>query len=291
MRHLTAVLVFVSFLCVRAVSGQSANPGAAPGGFVELEGSRLYYEECGSGPDAVVLLHDGGANSGVWNWVWPLFCQRFHTIRYDRRGFGHSPETTKPYYEANDVAALLRDRKISRAALIASSHGGEVAMNFALRYGEQVSDLVLVGPAASGFAYSEHFLLRERDTWHSNKVDELIEATLHDPYLIVPSHDEAHKRLRDLLSASPQDLTHTDMPLPEKPVLPRLHELHMPTLILVGSADIADNHAVSGALVMAIPQAMRIVVPDTGHLMYLEKPEVFFGLVDRFLTAHRFPTR
>jgi HNH endonuclease len=51
---------------------------------------------------------------------------------------------------------------------------------------------------------------------------------------------------------------------------------------------IADNQAIAGALVMAIPGATRVVVPDAGHLMYLEKPEVFSGLVSAFLTAHAF---
>jgi pimeloyl-ACP methyl ester carboxylesterase len=88
------------------------------------------------------------------------------------------------------------------------------------------------------------------------------------------------------MESAPQDLTHADMPLPEKPVLPRVQDLRMPTLILNGSGDIADNHAVAGALVMAIPEATRIVVPDTGHLMYLEKPAEFFTLVSTFLIAN-----
>ena len=268
--------------------GQTANSETPRSGYVEVDGSRLYFEECGSGPETVVLLHDGVANSGVWNWTWPSFCKQYHTIRYDRRGYGRSPETKKPYYEADDLAALLHDRKISHAALVASSHGGEVAMNFALRYGAYVSELVLVGPAASGFAYSEHFLMRERETWKSDKLPDLIDATLRDPCLIVPGHDDAKKRLRAILEAAPQDLTHSDMPLPEKPVLPRVQELRMPVLILIGSGDIADNNAIAGALATLIPGAMRIVVPDTGHLMYLEKPDEFFSLVDRFLTAHGF---
>jgi 3-oxoadipate enol-lactonase len=40
------------------------------------------------------------------------------------------------------------------------------------------------------------------------------------------------------------------------------------------------------ALVMAIPGAMRIVVPDTGHLMYIENPDEFFKRVSSFLIAH-----
>jgi pimeloyl-ACP methyl ester carboxylesterase len=79
-----------------------------------------------------------------------------------------------------------------------------------------------------------------------------------------------------------------DMPLPEKPVFPYVQNLRTPTLILIDSADIADNQAAAGALVMAIPGAVRVVVPYTGHLMYLEKPEVFFSLVSGFLNTHDF---
>ena len=43
------------------------------------------------------------------------------------------------------------------------------------------------------------------------------------------------------------------MPLPEKLIFPRVREIRVPTLILVGSGDIADNQAIVGALVMAIP--------------------------------------
>jgi 3-oxoadipate enol-lactonase len=55
---------------------------------------------------------------------------------------------------------------------------------------------------------------------------------------------------------------------------------------LVGSGDAADNHAVAGALAMAIHGASWVVVPDTGHLMYLEKPNEFSSVVSAFLTAH-----
>ena len=269
--------------------GWAQNPARqSPGGYVAVDGSRLYYEECGTGPEAVVLLHDGLAHSAVWDDAWPALCKRYHTIRYDRRGFGRSPETKKPYYPADDLATLLHDRKISHAAIVGSSNGGQVAMQFALRYGEYVSDLVLVGSAAFDFAYSEHFMKRERETWSSDKAPELIDATLRDPYVIVAGHEEAKKRLRAILEAAPQDLTHSDMPLPEKPVLPRVHELRMPVLILIGSGDIGDNHAIAGVLATLIPGAMRVVVPDAGHLMYLEKPDEFFALVDKFLVVHGF---
>jgi hypothetical protein len=65
--------------------------------FVEVHGGRLYYEECGTGTQTVELIHDGVVDSQVWNDVWPDFCRHFHTVRYDRRGFGRSPAATTWY--------------------------------------------------------------------------------------------------------------------------------------------------------------------------------------------------
>src|SRR5215470_12475955 len=107
-----------------------AHPGATAesprgGSFVEVQGSKLYYEECGSGQEVVVLIHDGVVNSAVWDDVWPEFCRHFHSIRYDRRGYGRSPAAIGWYSEIDDLAGLLRHLKISRAVLVGSSHGGE----------------------------------------------------------------------------------------------------------------------------------------------------------------------
>ena len=285
MKTYASTLLFILILRVGLLSAQTASPTIPPASFVEVDGSRLYYEECGTGPKAVVLLHDGVVNSAIWDDVWPTFCKQFHVIRYDRRGYGRSPATKKPYFEADDVAALLGDRKVSQAALVASSHGGNIALSFALRYPAQVSELVLIGPEAEGFPYSEHFVMAQV-AFQGAK--DPTEVRVQNTYFILPGNDAAREHLRRLLKASPQDHKHNDMPLPEKPTFPYVQDLRVPTLILIGSGDIADNQAVVGALVMAIPGAARVVVPDTGHLLYLEKPEIFSSLVSGFLNSHGF---
>jgi pimeloyl-ACP methyl ester carboxylesterase len=177
------------------------------------------------------------------------------------------------------------DRKVSQAALAASSHGGDIALSFSLRYPAQASGLVLVGPQAQGFPYSEHFAMAQMAFQNAK---DATEVRAQNTWFIVPGNDAARDHLRRLLNASPQDHKHSDMPLPEKPVFPYVRQLRMPTMILIGSGDIADNQAVAGALLMAIPGAARVVVPDTGHLMYVEKPEVFSSLVSGFLKSHGF---
>ena len=128
MKILAPILLSISFLGVGVLGAQSSGSANPAGPFVEVDGSRLYYEECGAGPKAVILLHDGVVNSAVWDDVWPALCKQFHVIRYDRRGYGRSPATKKPYYEADDVAAIIRDRRVSQAALVGSSHGGNIAL-------------------------------------------------------------------------------------------------------------------------------------------------------------------
>ena len=281
----STLVVFSALLGVGVLYAQSTVSANAPGSFVEVEGSRLYYEECGKGPKAVILLHDGVVNSAVWDDVWPSLCKQFHVIRYDRRGYGHSLATKKPYYEADDVAAIIRDRKIAQAALVGSSHGGNIALSVALRYPEQISHLVLVGPEADGFPYSEHFIMAQMEL---QEAKDPVEVRAKNAYFIAPGNDAAREHLRKLLNAFPQDHKHDDMPLPEKPAFPYVRDLRVPTLILTGSADIADNQAVSGALVMSIPGAARVVVPGAGHLLYLERPDLFSSIVINFLTSHGF---
>src|SRR5215471_6262408 len=115
------VLVAAALLGSASANAQSAPPH---GSFLEVDGAKLYYEECGSAPQAVVLIHDGVLDSAVWDDVWPEFCKHFHTIRYDRRGYGRSPVATAGYYATDDLAAILHHLQLKRVAIVGSSHGG-----------------------------------------------------------------------------------------------------------------------------------------------------------------------
>lgn len=258
------------------------------GFFVEVEGSKLYYEECGNGPQAVVLVHDGVLHSAAWDDVWPEFCKHFHTIRYDRRGYGQSPAATAGYFATDDLATLLRHLRITRAAIVGSSHGGEISINFTLDHPDIVQQLVLVGAVVGGVPYSKHFLERGEvlgRPLEKGDVQGAIAAAAKDKYLVASGNDAAKKRMAEILSASPQDLTHPELELPPKPALPRLHDIRIPTLLLVGDADIPDVHAHAGAIEAGIPTARRVVISNVGHVMYIEKPAEFSRIVIRFLES------
>jgi pimeloyl-ACP methyl ester carboxylesterase len=292
----TRLLAPIFLLCLRLNAWPQAQPQSAAaalqraaGSFVDVEAGKLYYEECGTGLDAVILIHDGIAHSAVWDDIWPAFCKRFHTIRYDRRGYGRSPASTTWYTETEDLATLLRNRKISHAVLVGSSHGGELSIDFTLQYPALVRELVLVGAVVSGLPYTDHFLNRgmsNSQPFEKNDVQSGLANWAKDKYLLASGHDAAKKRLFELLTANPQDMTHSDYARPTQAALPRLKEIRVPTLILVGDADIPDVHAHAGTIEAGIPGSRRVVISDAGHLMYLEKPEEFSRAVINFIDAN-----
>ncbi len=265
---------------------QGTGAQRGPGAFAPVDGSTLYYEECGSGTQTVVLIHDGVVNSAVWDQVWPEFCRHFHTIRYDRRGYGRSPAAKTWYSETDDLRALLHHLRVSRTAIVGSSHGGALSIDFTVAYPDIVQQLVLVGAVVSGMPYSAHFLNRGSDNdelLRKGDVKAAANGLANDRYLIAPGDTAGRQRLLAILLASPQDMTHVDFILPPKPALPRLGEIRVPTLLLVGDADIPDVHAHAGAIEAGIPGARRVVMSGVGHIMYVEKPAEFSRLVIGFL--------
>jgi 3-oxoadipate enol-lactonase len=259
----------------------TAEAESTAGAFVTVEGGRIWYQSCGSGPKAMVLIHDGILHSATWDDVWPILCQDFHVVRYDRRGFGRSPAATAPYSPVDDLAAVIHAAGMEHAVLVGSSSGGGLAVDFTLQHPAAVDQLVLSGPAISGLAFSQYFI--ERATALSQQLKKGdIDGALRDSWAFAPGHDAARKQAVALLTANPQDMDHPDPARPAPPARPSLPSIKAPTLILVGEYDIADNQAQAGALEALIPGSERVVVRDTGHLMYLEHPNVFAKLVEQF---------
>jgi 3-oxoadipate enol-lactonase len=284
------VVVAIHASALPASASASAAPQNSAESYLKLNGTKLHYEECGAGPEAVVLIHDGIAHSAVWDGVWGAFCKEFHTVRYDRPGYGLSAPATKWHFETDDLFALLRHLRIKQAMLVGSSHGGAVAINFTLQHPALVEALVLVGAVVDGYCFSDHFLDRgvaNQKPMEKNDVAGLIDNWSNDKYVLASDHPAARKKLHDLLTASPQDLTHQNMARDTPSALARLHEIRVPTLILVGDADIPDVHAHAGVVEAGISNSRRVVIADAGHLMYLELPEEFSRVVIRFLQENK----
>lgn len=273
----------------------TAVPAAAQsdnGAFVNVPGGRLWYQTCGTGPRTMILIHDGLLHSASWDDVWPLLCKDFHVVRYDRRGFGRSPEASEPYAPVDDVEAVMQVAGMAHAIVVGSSAGGGLAVDFTLRHPQQVDRLILSGPQVLGLGQSQYFVDRTIAMQKRQLEGDVENAIRDDGRAFAPGHDAALKRVVALLAANPQDLRHSDvLARPGPPAVPLLPSIKAPTMVLVGTHDTPDVQAWSGAIDAAIPGSHRVVVPDTGHLMYLEHPERFVQLIETFVDARPHPDR
>src|SRR5262245_21248258 len=116
----------------------------------------MFCEIVGSG-SPVVLTHDALLHSESWDAQFAVLATHHRLARWDRRGYGRSPQPTEPYSSVEDLAAVVRSVSDSPAVLVGCSFGGFLSLHCALEQPQLVAALVLVGPIVSGLAYSDHF--------------------------------------------------------------------------------------------------------------------------------------
>ena len=117
---------------------------SAPG-YLTVYGARIHYELAGDG-EPVVFVHGFACDLSMWEPQIPDFSSRFHTLRYDARGFGRSSlPGAEPYGHYHDLAAMIEQLDLAPAHVVGLSRGGSIALNFAITYPRLVRKLVLAG--------------------------------------------------------------------------------------------------------------------------------------------------
>jgi 3-oxoadipate enol-lactonase len=260
----------------------TAQPETSTRATLDIDGGKLAYETCGAGPKAIVLLHDGILHSAAFDDVWPILCQRFRVVRYDRRGYGASSPALTPYAPTKDLEAVMKAVGLEHATLVGSSSGSGIAVDYALAHPDAVDGLVLVGPWVSGFDVSLGFIARSLKLVAKVKTGDL-EGAVKDPYILTKTADAERARVVAWLKANPGNLGAGARERPLAVAKPRLGEIQAPTLVLVGEVDIKDVQEQAKALETLMPHAQRMMMPASGHLMYVERPTTFAEIVRAFV--------
>lgn len=142
---------------------------------VLIDATSLHYEEHGQG-EPILGIHGTGSSSVLWRPAAEELGKLGRTILYDRRGFSRSerpePLVMNVRRHADDAAALLDALAAAPAIVIGRSHGGEIALDLALRFPERVRALVLLEGGGLHVHPSTRSWLDELD----EKVFEMAEA-------------------------------------------------------------------------------------------------------------------
>jgi len=286
LRRAAALLVTLS--ASAAGAGAQEPQGAAASRRSEGLVQGIHYVTVGSGP-ALVLIHGGGMDLGMWDAQADAFADDFQVIRLDLRGFGSSPAPDGPFAPASDLVTLLDHLGVRRAHVVGPSLGGAIAIDFALAHPDRVSSLILPEPGIAGWQYSEEVMRSMTPVISAlgrGDRDGALFALLDTPaFAYARAHHEAafatiSMLVRDNLGGL---MTQGLMRFEEPAALDELERLSVPILILVSEAAGADAVRIADRIEDAVPGARRVGIERSGHLMNLERPEAFNRAVLGFL--------
>ncbi|HEY5978159.1 MAG TPA: alpha/beta hydrolase [Microlunatus sp.] len=267
-----------------------------------------------SQPDAehdrlpILLIHGGGYDNAAISWskiFGPLSADRL-VIAPDLPGFGDTegiPVTGDPAELADLMITVARSYGLDRLAVAGISMGGDVALHVALRHPEAVAGLVLVAPgglterlkntptqlAAWLAAQLPDGVLYGLGRFAGRFTDTYLSRMVHDPTAIGagvraefarearrPGSGVGYGRYNQT-TLGPRGMRNN--------LLPEVSRILAPTLFLHGADDPLVDPANSAAAVAAMPHAELVLVPQCGHWLPIEAPEVFLREVGAFLAA------
>ena len=108
---------------------------------------QLNFIEQGQG-QPMVLLHGNGEDSSYFVHQIAHFSKSYRVIAIDTRGHGQSPRGEGPFaikQFAEDLKDFLDAINITKAVILGFSDGGNIALEFVLKYPERVEKLILNG--------------------------------------------------------------------------------------------------------------------------------------------------
>ncbi len=263
-------------------------------GFLEVNGARLYYELAGAGP-SVALLHSGIADSRMWDTEFEQLRRNFRVLRYDLRGYGRSPAVAGPFSHVEDLHAVLEVLNFQPAALVGSSKGGTVALDFCLVHPQEVSALVLACSAPSGYTFTGDDPPQWEPMVAAYKAGDFARAAELEVeiWLVGPQRrpDEVAERLRRQVAEMDEIALRNEAEggMEEQrlavPALERLGEVLLPVLVVSGGKDDPNMPAAARHMAESLADARLVEFPECSHFPNLEEPERFNQVLGDFLRS------
>jgi pimeloyl-ACP methyl ester carboxylesterase len=274
-------------------------------GFVVVEGGsrQIYWEYFGQGEREVVVLLNGLAMlTRSWYRTVPFLHPEYDVLLYDYFGQGQSSQEDEPYFIpklADYLIKIMDELDIEKIHPIGVSYGGFIAADLGRLFQERLHTLTLSGILLTreigfqmyqdlslmfyrlpdpAFELYTHYMYERifGEAFASRLYGEKLEAgrvRFFDRY-----HDRRYCLIR-LTEAQDPFFEHID----QYPEAYRI--IQTPTLILTGEQDRAIPGWQQGKLLKILPNSRQVLLPGSGHMTYMERPDIFWPTVLAFFKA------
>ena len=292
-------------------------------GYVDAGGVMIYYTSFGQGAPLVIVHGGPGASHDYFlPYLTPL-ARHNRLIFIDERGSGKSQKLDDPagYTVENmveDLEAVRRELNLGKIALLGHSYGGVLAQAYALKYQQNLSKLILCSTFYSTSKMNEVFQkqlaamtpeLRGRiqslekaglfghgkDYEKGRYPEEYMKAAWgegYHPYIFQrhpdPNEDPVAQGnmswdlYREMWGSHGEFVI--DGNLKSVEYGDRLSSIHVATLVTAGDHDECDP-SLARYMSDKIIGSKLAILPQSGHMTFVDQPELFIQTVDGFLAG------
>jgi 3-oxoadipate enol-lactonase len=256
---------------------------------LRANGIEIHYELVGSeSAPMVTFSHSLLTNLAMWD---PQIAalDNYRVLRFDTLGHGQSEATPGAYdFEllADDAQSLLNRLGIQKTHFVGLSMGGMIGQELVLKYPERIASLVLCdtrghSPPQRSKARTERIATARR-----HGIEPMVERALEGWFSDVfrQRNLEIMDVVRQMIrSTSVDGLIGCTHAIDVQDHTPRLHEISVPTLIIVGEDDRGTPVSESRDMHERISGSELVVLPTARHLSNMERSQEFNQALLTFL--------
>lgn len=273
-------------------------------GKIDVEsGTRsIYWEYFGNGEKEVVLLLNGLAMlTRSWYRTVPLLHPEYDILLYDYFGQGHSSQEDEPYFIprlADYLVQVMDTLEVEKIHPIGVSYGGFIAADLGRLHQDRLHTLTLSGillTRETNFQMYQDLSLRfyqEPEPAFEIYTHYLYEKIFGEEFatrIYGPAMESGREKFFDRYKDRKYclvRLTEAQNPFFENidndPDAYR--NIKTPTLILTGACDRAIPPWQQEKMISILPNSRQIFLPGSGHMTYMESPEIFWPTVKKFFS-------
>ncbi|MCC5908100.1 MAG: alpha/beta fold hydrolase [Balneolaceae bacterium] len=313
------MLILLITLCViqNGAAEQIEKSSISEGIIQSKDGVELYYQVQGTGLDTLMMLHGGpGLNIDYMAPDLERLEESFTLIYYDQRGSGRSALVSEPELltvddHVADIEAVRKYFGLEKLSLFGHSWGALLASYYALEYPGNLSKMVFASPGPPRLTPYMQLLRPNIMAWMDSsfitKVEQLIEARQDTSINAITSCEAFWEIFIRGYFADPHDMEtirsmkgsfcsgsesalrnggivslYTWESMGEFDLRDKLHDIHIPVLIISGTEDIFPEESMC-EWKAAYPDSHLVLLERAGHYPQVERPDEFFKSVKEFL--------
>ncbi len=265
----------------------------------------LFYRKFGEG-HPMIIAHGLYGSSDNWVTIGKVLSEYFEVYLIDQRNHGRSPHSNEHNYDVMkaDFIEFMDKHAIEKAVLLGHSMGGKTVMNVAVAHPERVSRLIVVDIAPKTY-------IRKIDySFRSINHDKIITSLLKIDLKKAESREDIDKELsKSIIDARLRQFLLKNVQRSKDNLFEwnvNLHVLYdnfetilggfdysrfengrgvtgFPALFVRGAnSDYIVDEDIAG-IKTVFPHAEVVTIPNAGHWLHAEQPELFIKKVKEFV--------